>query len=202
MQVQQLRSLFGRVQFANEIKSVNRKYGCTRNQEIVIQYSAPSIVKLIPTLYPTFVARLCTSTSLTHQHGQTQAPVSPDSTVQHRPLSYCGQANSSNTAGASHGLGQRGHLERTFLLFLLWFINVSKTWRGMCRYTALFEKAEVGLRDYPAKNEQKRRKQMLKIQNNVVAQQGRHSLYVVYSIFIHIWWKCRLLSIQGGKEHQ
>ena len=92
----------------------------------------PSRVKLSSLSYPVSTAHrpsipqlvsLNTSSTQTHQHGHTQAPVCPGSTVQHRPLSYRGQANSSHTAGALHGLGQRGPLERTFTLVFTLMIH-------------------------------------------------------------------------------
>lgn len=51
----------------------------------------------------------------------------------------------------------------------------------------------------------KEKTEMLKIQNNDVAQHGRcglKSLNPVYSIVINIWWKHWLLPIHRGKQHQ
>lgn len=112
-----------------------------------------------------------------HQHGQTQAPVCPGSAVQHRPLSYRGQANSSNTAGALHGRGQRRLLERTF--FVVFTLLIHKHSQDLerveCCKIALLSNlcwAQIQLQT----NLKKKKRKMLKIQHNDVAQQGRHSL--------------------------
>lgn len=110
-----------------------------------------------------------TSSAQTHQHVHTQAPVSLGSTVQHRPLSYRGQANSSNTAGALHGLGQRGHLERTFWVLFspCWFLNISKTRRD-------WSWVQATLSSNSATNKQKgENRNVKKIQHNDAAQQSR-----------------------------
>lgn len=78
-----------------------------------------------------------TNTTRTHTHThtkRTQALVSPGSTVQHRPLSCRGQANSSNTAGALHGLGQRGRGRTNFPVLFFFSLPPTPSLLPMCWY--------------------------------------------------------------------